>query len=146
VPANEELAIGIASLGSHTITANFTGEDPVSVALWPHGTTACNAYMNAVATNIGNDLQASTGQVWAMAVDMDASPVKLWWKNITTGTGWNNSGTNDPAAGTGAYTGSGLSGAPYCISVDIYAVTDALTLNAGGSSYAATPPSGFGNW
>jgi hypothetical protein len=148
-PDNEEIALGISStLGTnHDITARFTGEDPASCALWPHGTTACNVYLNGAGTNLGNNLQASTGQIWAMAVDMDASPFKLWWKNITTGTGWNASGSNDPAAGTGAYVATGLAAVPpWAINVDIYVSGGALTLNAGGSAYAATPPSGFGNW
>jgi hypothetical protein len=59
---------------------------------------------------------------------------------------WNNNGSANPATGAGGYDISGVvSGSVFPIA-ESQSSGSSGTLNAGGSAYNQTPPSGFGNW
>ena len=142
--SSEDMGIGIASLGSHSFS-NYLGQGGTATGAWAR-VNNIQAYFNGGTTALGSGaVGALAGQVWAMAADLTGVGPTLWWRNVTIGTGWNFSGTPDPAAGTGGFT-PGLGGSPWCIDVEIDVLNDALTLNAGSSAYAGAVPSGFGNW
>jgi hypothetical protein len=89
------------------------------------------------------------GDVVAMAVDLDAKLV--WFRNKTGGTtnNWNNSGTANPATGTGGITGTpspGLAAGPYFPEATLEIAGDVFTANFGATAYAMTPPALFLNW
>jgi hypothetical protein len=88
----------------------------------------------------------SVNDIIAMAVDCGAG--LLWFKDITASSNWNNSGSNNPATGVGGYSLSagGFSGPYYPGAGCKHATNTKITANFGGSSYAGTVPSGFGNW
>jgi hypothetical protein len=80
------------------------------------------------------------------AIDLTA---KLYWAKIDGGL-WNNSGTADPATGVGGIdissVFSGQAAAPFMSSSSAGTAGTSFTANFGGTSYAYTAPSGFGNW
>lgn len=94
-------------------------------------------------SNVGGCPNFTTGAVVGMAVDLGA---QLFWVTVD-GTNWNAGGTANPATGVGGYSFSGLTGAVFA-AIDISADGSAgtATANFGATSYAFTPPSGFGNW
>lgn len=87
------------------------------------------------------------GVVVGVAIDLDA---KLVWYRTSFNTNWNNSGTANPATGTGGKTYT-VTGAlfPTWSGVGTAGPTDAqngIVMNAGGFSFAMTAPSGFSAW
>jgi hypothetical protein len=70
------------------------------------------------------------------------STKKVWF--TTSGTIWTGSG--DPAAGTGGLDCSALNAGPYFPAVTLFDSGDSVTLNAGGSAFTYTAPSGASNW
>lgn len=90
----------------------------------------------------------SSGQVIGIAVDLTNS--LIWIRNVTaSSTTWYgaNSGTPNPATGTEGFSFSSFSAAMYlCFSSNQNSTTPAVTMNAGGSSFAATAPTGFSAW
>lgn len=139
----ENIAFGIASLTGHALTIG-TGADLQSVGVWPRGATT-NIYLNNVTSSLGT-MSGASGKVWAVEVDLDN--LKIWVKNVTDATGWNNGviGSQNPATNTGGVSLATLGGAPYGIIVEMDATGDALTLNAGTSPFLEPPSAGFGPW
>jgi hypothetical protein len=91
-------------------------------------------------------IQASvSGDISAVAVDLTNK--KIWIKNLTQNSGWNNAAlaTQNPATGTGGVSFSSITG-PYFIAVSVAALNDYVVLNAGGSGFYGTIPSGFSAW
>jgi hypothetical protein len=93
---------------------------------------------------------AAAGDIVAVAVDFDAK--LIWYRKKTGGTtnNWNNSGTANPATGVGgidvtAGIGDPFTG-PFWPMFTMEITGDNITANFGGSAYAMTAPSGFGNW
>lgn len=79
-----------------------------------------------------------------IAVDLGAQ--LIWVRDVTvSSTTWNAGGTANPATGLGGVSFSNITG-PYFIAVSINTSPEAFTLNAGGSSYAASAPALFGNY
>jgi hypothetical protein len=91
--------------------------------------------------NVHTIQSCGAGHVAQMAIDTGA---KLVWFNCDNGN-WNNNAANDPAAGSGGFDFSALTGA-YFIALEMEDNTDASTVNFGATSFSFTPPSGFGNW
>jgi hypothetical protein len=81
-----------------------------------------------------------------MAVDLDNK--KTWWFNISTASGWNGNtlAAQNPATNTGGVSFSTMNAGPYFAGTTIGSASDTSTFNFGATSYAATPPVGFGNW
>jgi len=131
-------AIGVAS-GSFPLT-KFLGEDANSFGFFG---TLSQTYTNNVATN-RSGLAFATFQVVAMEVDFTAQ--KLWFKNATTGGDWNGSPTANPATGVGGIDISGLTNSPFFICVNLYDLYNTVALNTGNLPWAVTPSSGFGSW
>jgi hypothetical protein len=84
----------------------------------------------------------STGHVLAIAVDIDNG--RIWCKNLTTATDWNNNGSADPATNTGGGNIGAMSN-PVFAYCSCHHDADSFTANFGDSAYTGTPPSGFGN-
>jgi hypothetical protein len=137
--------IGTCELGIGNGSANlnsFTGSDNNSIGAAGSGSVWFN---NANPT--GSPIQVySAGNIIAVAVDM--THTKIWWKNLTTGSGWNNDviGNQNPATNTGGISFSTMGAAPWFAMGSTGAASDVSTVNFGASAYVGTPPSGFGNW
>jgi hypothetical protein len=86
----------------------------------------------------------SSGATIGCAVDLNA---KLIWFRVAPSGLWNNSGTADPATGTGglniATTVGGHGVAPAFVSGNS---ADTVTLNLGNAAFSGTAPSGFRCW
>lgn len=83
------------------------------------------------------------GVTFSIAIDLDA---KLVWYRTDKHTNWNNSGTANPATGTGgfAYT---VAGALFpAVAAYDGAKANQLFINAGGYPFLLTAPSGFTAW
>lgn len=130
------LSMGMAN--ASFLTSGSAGGDPNSVGILFNGNININgATVSATGLSI-----AGTGQVIGIAVDIGA---QLIWFRVSGGT-WNNSGTADPATGVGGASLSTLNAGPYFIVASMAQTSDTYTANFGGSTYANTAPSGFGNW
>jgi hypothetical protein len=95
--------------------------------------------------NSGSDVGVAhvSGHVYGMAIDIDGHGA--WVKDITAASGWNSSGTANPATGTGAVLFTALTGKVWP-AIGLPWTPDQFTFNFGATAYAATPPAGFGNW
>jgi hypothetical protein len=80
-------------------------------------------------------------------VAVDRTNNKIWFKNLTAGSGWNNAviGSQNPATNTGGIDISAITGSVYPMS-DQNDLNDARTVNLGASAYAGVIPAGFTNW
>jgi hypothetical protein len=100
------------------------------------GTVRIDSDSNIVAT-----IQArSASDVTACAIDFSAG--KIWFKNLTDASNWNNSGTADPATGTEgiSFTPGGLT---WHIAYSTRTLSDAVLLNVGQAAFTGTEPTGF---
>ena len=86
----------------------------------------------------------ASGDVLCVALDLTNQ--RIWFRR-NAGT-WNDSGTADPATNTGGFDVSGIFTSvtvfPWAQFANVGPVS--ATLNAGGSSFAQTVPSGFVSW
>lgn len=126
--------------GSFPISGDFVGQTLDGVGFDSSG----NGFWKNSA-NTGSMPTAGTGDVVAYALDL--GNLKFWARVIHSGTpgNWNNSGTDNPATNTGGFSISGLNAGPYFAVLTTGTPTQ-ITTNFGGSAFAATAPSGFGNW
>jgi hypothetical protein len=85
----------------------------------------------------------NVGDAVGIAVDLDAK--KLWVRYPDMSNTWNNDASANPATGANGFDMSTLAVGPYYI---VYSTVgdDVITANFGGSAFAYTAPSGFGNW
>lgn len=80
----------------------------------------------------------------AMAVNITAD--KLWYKNITTAGTWNANGEDPTNSSTGIDI-SGLTGTPFKAMATIgFIAGDVCEANFGATAYQASMPSGYSNW
>ena len=123
-----------------TVTSANIGSSQNITGVFTGGTVASNN-ANVSGANLG---AATAGDVYCIAVDLTA---RLGWL-CRNGGNWNNSGTANPATGTGGLTLQAASAfAPIVFfGGGSQVVGDAFTANFGATAYAQTPPSGFGNW
>lgn len=84
---------------------------------------------------------SAVGDYICMSVDYGAQ--KVWYR--LNGGNWNNNGSADPAAGTGAQSFVGLNAGPYFMAHTQYGASYVSTVNFGNSAFAFSAPSGFGN-
>jgi hypothetical protein len=136
-------AFGLAS-ASHLYLASpdgFLGNDAYSLAYTASGAIYANAFL----LNANTGTQYTQGDTVAIEVDFGA--MLIWVKNITQSGNWNNSGSANPATGTGGISISALTGSPWFAAVQQVATPgDQFTVNFGGSAFALTPSSGFSAW
>ena len=129
--------IGFAGPGFGNSTAslsNYAGQSVNGVSWFLNGTVFQNG------GGIGSIQTFAQGDVLCVALDLDNN--KVWFR--TNGGNWNNSGTADPATNTGGITFTSVGTAFAMMTQQV--TGDIGTSNFGGSAYAQTPPSGFGNW
>jgi len=101
---------------------------------------AGNCYINGVSPfGLGT---RSNGDIIGIAVDFTNS---LVWIRVAPSGNWNNSGTANPATGTGGASISAMSGVSLFAWFQLGnpASADAVTANFGGSAFSGTVPSGF---
>lgn len=85
---------------------------------------------------------AAVGDVISLAIDLTNLSA---WIRVNAGN-WNNSGTANPTTNTGGQSLSTLNAGPYFPYMNSRNTGDSATANFGGSAYAQSVPSGFGNW
>jgi hypothetical protein len=118
----------------------FVGLEGNSGAIFT-GLTTDGSLFNSGGT-VGTMTATTAGQV--VGVSVDATNHLLWIKNVSTGSNWNGSGTDDPATGTGGI--SFAAGTIYpCVGASS-STGQKYTLNTGGSAFTGTMPSGFSEW
>lgn len=139
--AGTDYAIGLASVAEHALTS-YLGQDVKSVGFYPQGSTS-KIYTGATPTNF-TTFPFAVGDVGALAIDFTG---KLWAKNVTQASGWNNDilANQNPATGTGGYSWT-PSGAPFAICCNLEVLNDQITINTGGTNFVGTPPSGYVSW
>jgi hypothetical protein len=139
VYAGGDSTFGIAN--SSQLLSNWIGQSLNGIGYW---WSSGNVYINGtVQTTI---FTSSPGDVVAVADDRTHG--KIWFKNLTKATGWNNAaiGSQDPANNIGGISTSTLSAGPYFIAQSFNSSGDYSILNAGGSPFVGTIPVGFSAW
>lgn len=91
----------------------------------------------------GNGTHYAVGDRCCFALDISAK--LLWCRNIDIGPLWNQDGSADPATGVGGLDVSAYT-APFFAAASFNTSADSLTVNFGATAYAATRPSGYGDW
>jgi hypothetical protein len=81
------------------------------------------------------------GGVTTMAIAMDFTNSKIWYKDLTRNSYWNDVSTDNPATNTGGSSWSPITG-PLFPAVAVYNF-DVQTVNFGATAFAGTVPSGF---
>jgi len=94
-------------------------------------------------TTLGGWLVSSSSGDWcACAIDIDNA--LIWYKELGSGGNWNNSGTANPATGSGGFSVAGLTNLPWYPELDFYAQGNSIsTVNFGATAFSGTIPSGF---
>lgn len=93
---------------------------------------------------VGSTVTYAQADLLGIAVDI---PDKLIWYQDNGGN-WNGNASSNPANGSGDCCGvsfASISG-PYFFGITLANATDSMTANFGATSYAHTPPTGYGNW
>ncbi len=116
---------------------NYLGSDTNSMGWIGDGRVLVN---NVVITNIQVWL---VGDVLCFAHDLGNN--HIWFR--TNGGNWNNDviGNQNPATNTGGITTTGMAAGPYFAIGGGLNIGDSATADFGATTYANTPPSGFGN-
>lgn len=133
-PAANVIGFGNASLafGSYPGSSN----DGAGMAMDGTVYVGNNIVLNNAAVNVGDRV--------CVAIDFTPTPPKIWFR--TNGGAWNTGlGSADPVTGTNSANLAGINAGPYYAFVSQFSNADACTANFGGSAYAHTPPSGYGN-
>lgn len=124
-------AIGLAGASFPVDTATFLGQGN-SLGFYDDGTT------QGAAASAGNSYVQ--GNVVCLAVDLGTGSI---WRRINGGSWLGSGAAGDPFAGTNP-GGESITGAVF-LAITAQASGDVWTLNAG-STFAFTPPVGYGNW
>lgn len=135
-------AVGVGSLAWSPDTDYIGSGSNVNIGML---TTNGNANFN------GSLLWSMTGPAAGRRIATAIDPVgKLYWARIETSAGvygnWNNSGTANPATGTGGNSFSTLTGplfAACCCPGIVSTVADSWILHSASSDWTGTAPSGF---
>lgn len=131
--------MGVGIMGAACGAGTALGTTVDSGALF-NGDT--NFYVgNASVGNTGISLAA--GDVIDTATDIGHQ--NIWFRK--NGGNWNSSGTANPVTNTGGLSFAGITNSTYYAAalIENNGPTQ-ITADFGGSAYAHTPPSGFGNW
>ena len=129
---NANTGVGIAT---STAVLSSVGATPTQAAVvFKSG----NIWVNNVATGTSLGARAN-GNTIGIALDVGS---KLIWFRVAPSGNWNNSGTADPATGTGGISISALTTALFALFCT-GPVIDVATINVGGSAFSGSVPSGF---
>lgn len=135
------IAFGVCSAGANlNVSPGLTGGDSIG-AYDNNSVHGNNSGLGSWAASI------ISGDVVAVEVDVGAG--LIWFKDVTQGGDWNDSGTADPATGAGGYSlSSGSVGTPTFACVGAYSGGGggSATINFGATSFALAPSSGFSAW
>jgi hypothetical protein len=141
---------------ANLIMANYsdvgitTSGAPLNMAIGSTGSNSSGAF-DAVSGFFYNNSASGTTPGWAqgdtIGIAVDVGAQLIWLRNTSSPSTWNAGGSANPATGVGGISISSVTGALYA-AVSIYSLSIAtqLTANFGAASYAASAPSGFGNW
>jgi hypothetical protein len=145
-PAATAIGFGLASIAEHTISTSVgLGGDTKSVGFFA-STSAASIFQNnggSGTTNLGAGMGPANGTTYGVALVLNnAGPNDIYVKNITLGTGWNNSSTANPVTNTGGVP-IDVGGEPFAIDLQFFTSGDQVTINTGGSAFKGTPPTGF---
>lgn len=101
-----------------------------------------NSPMYVNGTQVISNLGASNNNHCGCAINF---ATQLIWFRPAPASNWNNSGTANPATGTGGQSISGLSGSlfPFCTINTGHAGSNSMTANFGASAFSGTAPTGF---
>lgn len=133
---------GFIEIGFCNSTAslnNYLGNDLNGIGYVPSGTVTLN-----------NNFAFATIQSYAagdtICCAFDMGNKKLWFRK--NGGNWNNDviANQDPANNIGGISTSTMNAGPYFPAWTGHNLNEAATANFGGSAYAQTVPSGYGNW
>lgn len=121
------------------IASAFAGGFPSGVGIVPAG-----VFLWSGSGSSGVVGAFTTPNVVSLEIDLSAH---LIWASINGGN-WNNSGTANPATGTGGITYSGVSVPvmPGVSSTDSNGTHSSFTLNAGATSFTKAASAGFVGW
>lgn len=134
-------AIGLSASG-HAFTT-YLGGDASSVGVWLSVSNTFVVVNNITVYNAGPGMTTNAGDVWGIAVDMTAK--KMWFRNSTAATLWNNDAGADPVAGTNGIDISSISGALF-ITVENDTTGDSVRINTPSAAYENSPPSGYSDF
>ena len=139
-PNSGDWGIGIAG-GSHSYSS-YCGSsvDTRSLCLYGSGLK----YFNGSSSSLFSTPFGHNGDVIAMEVDFDNN--LIWFKDVTTGSNWNNSSSANPATEVGGVSISSVTGGPFFFIAEPDDTNAQVTVNVGASVYAQTPSTGFLNW
>jgi hypothetical protein len=131
------IMIGLANANYLPSTNALVFNTLDSVGYWAtNGNVETNGTVLATASTYSN------GDTVSIAVDLGAM---LLWVRADAGN-WNNSGTANPATGTGGISLASLNAGPYFPAINLHDTGETNTANFGATAYAETVPAGFGNW
>jgi len=126
------MQVGLAN-SSYPLT-NWLGDSTNSVGYSAAGPVYRDGVIATIATY-------TIGDTICIAADLSNSRI---WLRVNSGN-WNNSGTADPVTNVGGIDISAISG-PIFPACSASGTTRKWTANFGGSAYAQSVPTGYGNW
>lgn len=127
---------GVA-LSSATYSIGLTATGSAGLTKAGGGTNGA-IYVNGSAVGINMGFRSS-GEIVGIAVDIGA---QLIWFRIAPSGNWNNSGTANPATGTGGISISSIAGTLHAAFLPSN-TSDICTANFGATSFSGAVPSGF---
>lgn len=126
--------------GSGTLDNNWAGTGTNGTCSFGNSTSGW--YISGAST--GTSVAFAQGDTIGLA--LDATGKLGWIRNVTAAPStWNAGGTADPAAGLGGISLAAITG-PYYATSGLYLHNGNQVTANFGPSYAATAPTGFGNW
>lgn len=140
-----DVFVGLAN-GSHANNSVISSSND-SLSIRFYGSGAHQWGFNNVGTNSGLSGALAAGTIIGIAIDLTS---KLCWvRNTAAPSSWyGNKGAGDPVAGTNGYPYAGFATAAVFLAwtSNQNGVDVAVTMNAGGSAFAAPAPSGYSAW
>lgn len=143
VSASGNTGLDLLGIGNASASlVDFTGDNNNSIGYGGDGKIWLNG-----GNPTGSPIQSYVvGDIIGVATDM--THIKMWFKNITQVSGWNNDviGNQNPATNTGGISFSTMAAGPWFPQASLEGATSVMTANFGATAYTGTAPSGFGNW
>jgi len=133
---------GLATSG-HSLATYLGAADGKSFGFYRASGPIAILYYNDAAQLTFSDQNMVNGSVVAYEVDFDAG---LLWAALDSDD-WNNSGTANPATGTGGHNISAiLAAGPMYLAMNSFAIGDAVTVRTRAASFTRAISSGFSAW